>query len=289
MTEITIAEMAKAAKQADDKQTGSTETTAFTNLMAAEWIKMRSLRSMRWGLALTVLGVLWMNINSALADAADYHSGDSHEPIDGRHEIFTNNGHMVVLLVFGALGAILVVGEYTTGLIRGTFAAVPDRSAVIAAKLVVATLASTAIGIGVVAISYAGTQAIIAGDYGALSPTTDGVPMLVAASVLLFPLSALIGFGLGTLIRNSASTIVAVVALLLLLPNVVESRIHRWINDLHNAMPFSAWQRLSDPEGRPATPHNFADPGIGGSWLVYAVWAVVPVILAFVLVRKRDV
>jgi hypothetical protein len=46
--------------------------------------------------------------------------------------------------------------------------------------------------------------------------------MLLAASVLLFPLSALIGFGIGTLIRNSASTIVAVVTLLLLLPNIVE-------------------------------------------------------------------
>jgi hypothetical protein len=55
-------------------------------------------------------------------------------------------------------------------------------------------------------------------------------------------------------------------------------------------MPFSAWQRLSiGPKGRPATAYYFGDPGIGGSWLVYAVWAVVPVILAFVLVQKRDV
>jgi ABC-type transport system involved in multi-copper enzyme maturation permease subunit len=282
--------MTELDKVAAIKTADITKTTAFMNLMAAEWIKMRSLRSMRWGIALTALGVLWLNINSALADADNYQPGTPYQPTDGQHEIFTNNSHMVVLLVFGALGAILVVGEYTTGLIRGTFAAVPDRRAVVAAKLVVATLASTAIGIVIIAVSFAATQALIAGDYGALSPTTDGVPMLLAASVLLFPLSALIGFGIGTLIRNSASTIVAVVTLLLLLPNIVESRIHRWINDLHNAMPFSAWQRLSiGPKGRPATAYYFGDPGIGGSWLVYAVWAVVPVILAFVLVQKRDV
>jgi ABC-2 type transport system permease protein len=264
--------------------------TDFRNLMAAEWIKMRSLRSMRWGMALAAIGILWMNVNAALADAADYKKGDEVQAIDGRHEIFTNNSHLVVLMVFGALGAILMVGEYSTGLIRGTLAAVPDRNAVVAAKLVVATLATTAAGIVIVAVSYGATQAVISGDYGSLSPTTDGVPMFLAASVLLFPLSALVGFGIGALIRNSASTIIAVVTVLMLIPNFLDSHVHAWINDLHNAMPFSAWQRLTDgPNSRPATPGHFADPGIGGSWLVYALWAVVPVLLAFALVRKRDV
>ncbi|MEY9930037.1 ABC-2 type transport system permease protein [Catenulispora sp. GP43] len=261
----------------------------FKNLMAAEWIKMRSLRSMRWGMVLSAVGILWMNINAALADASNFKKGDSHSPVDGQHEIFTNNSHMIVLMVFGALGAILMVGEYSTGLIRGTFAAVPDRSAVVAAKIVVAILAATGAGVVIVAASYACTQAIIAGDYGALSPATHGLWIFLSASVLLFPLSALVGIGLGTLIRNSASTIVAVVTILMLIPNFVVSRIHPWINDIHNAMPFTAWQRLDGSPGRPAAPGVFADPTVGGSWSVYAVWAVVPVVMAFVLVRKRDV
>lgn len=262
----------------------------FKNLMAAEWIKMRSLRSMRWGMALAALGILWMNVNAALADAGNFKKGDRVQAIDGRHDVFTNNSHMIVLMVFGALGAILMVGEYSTGLIRGTFAAVPDRNAVVAAKLVVATLVSTLAGIVIVAVSYGATQAIISGDYGSLSPAADGVPMFLAASVLLFPLSALVGFGIGALIRNSASTIIAVVTVLMLVPNFLESHVHAWINDLHNAMPFSAWQRLTaGTKGQPASPGHFADPGIGGSWLVYAGWAVLPVLLAFVLVRKRDV
>lgn len=261
----------------------------FKNLMAAEWIKMRSLRSMRWGMALSAAGILWMNVNAALADASNYKKGDRSSPVDGQHEIFTNNSHLIVLMVFGALGAILMVGEYSTGLIRGTFAAVPDRNAVVAAKIVVATLAATVAGLVVVAASYACTQAIIAGDYGALSPTTHGLPMFLAASVLLFPLSALVGLGIGTLIRNSASTIVAVVTILMLVPNFLVSRIHAWINDLHNATPFAAWQRLDGGHGHPAAPGVFADPTVGGAWTVYAVWAVVPVLIAFALVRKRDV
>jgi ABC-type transport system involved in multi-copper enzyme maturation permease subunit len=264
--------------------------TDFKNLMAAEWIKMRSLRSMRWGMALAALGILWMNINGAVADASNYEKGQQHEAVDGQHDIFTNNGHLIVLMVFGALGAIVMVGEYSTGLIRGTFAAVPDRTAVAAAKIVVATLASTLAGIVITAASYVCTQAIISGDYGSLSPTADGVPMFLAASVLLFPLAVLVGLGIGTLIRNSASTIVAVVVVLMLLPTIIESHVHAWINDIHNALPFAAVQRLSGgTEGHPASPGDFASPGIGGSWLVYAVWAVVPVLLAFALVRKRDV
>ncbi|MFD0637304.1 hypothetical protein ACFQ9X_42775 [Catenulispora yoronensis] len=83
----------------------------FRNLLAAEWIKMRSLRSMRWGLLIGILGVLWMNVNAALADYSNYHPSDQYRPADGLHDIFTNNAHMVALVVFGVLGAIVLVGS----------------------------------------------------------------------------------------------------------------------------------------------------------------------------------
>ncbi|MFD0637303.1 hypothetical protein ACFQ9X_42770 [Catenulispora yoronensis] len=164
----------------------------------------------------------------------------------------------------------------------------PDRRAVVAAKVVVTTAVATVTGVLMVALSYLATQLIIGGRYGYLSPLHEGVPQFLAASVLLVPVAALVGVGLGALIRHSASTSVAVVMVLVMLPNVVFSHVHAWINDLHNAMPFSAWQRLmeGDPRQQPGT---FAEPGVGGSWLVYALWAGISVLIAFVVVERRDV
>lgn len=261
----------------------------FRDLLAAEWIKMRSLRSTLWGYGMGILGVVFLNINGAAADYSNWHQGDAHDPMDGLHDVFTNNAHMVVLLIFGTLGAIVMVGEYSSGLIRPTLAAVPHRRAVVAAKSVVLTAVTTAAGVVMVAASYAVTQMMLAGRYGSLGVGHPGVLRMMAASVLLVPLSALVGMGLGALIRNSATTVFAVAALLALGPSFVESRNHAWINDIHNALPFYAWQRLGYPLHPPHFPGEFAPPTIGGSWLVYLLWSATAVIIAFAAVEARDV
>ena len=46
-------------------------------------------------------------------------------------------GLFLAQLAIGVLGVLIVTNEYATGMIRNTFAAVPQRSAVLAAKLVV--------------------------------------------------------------------------------------------------------------------------------------------------------
>ncbi|WP_326615103.1 hypothetical protein OIE62_05570 [Streptomyces scopuliridis] len=74
------------------------------------------------------------------------------------------------------------------------------------------------------------------GDPGALP--------VVLASALLAPVCALAGLALGAVIRHTAATMTATVAVLVLLPLVLTDGRH-WSAVLDHAMPYQAWIRLS--------------------------------------------
>lgn len=261
----------------------------FRRLVKAEWIKLRSLRSVVLGLLLATAAVLACEVNAAIADRRLLA-----RPAFVLDDVFTNNAHIVVLYVFGSLGAIVIVSEHGSGLIRTTFAAVPDRIAVINAKAVVVAAVTTAAGLLAVAASYLAVAIIGTGRIPLQPLRAADVQWYLASSVLLFPVSALVGLGLGVLIRHAATAMIAVTAVLAVLPQFVTSHAHAWINDLHNAMLFAAWQRLKQPHGfGPAPvlpgPHAFAPATVTGSWFVYAAWPVIAMAVALAVVRRRDV
>jgi ABC-type transport system involved in multi-copper enzyme maturation permease subunit len=253
-------------------------------LLKSEWIKLRSLRSIVLGLVLAAAGVLYCNVNAVVADRRFVPHGAF-----VLSDVFTNNAHIVVLYVFGSLGAMVIVSEYGSGLIRATFAAVPDRTVVIAAKSVVVTAVTAVVGLVTVAASYVAV-ALILGSSLTLDRFRSGdVRLYVVASVALFPVSALVGLGLGVLVRHTAIATIGVTTVLAVLPQFVESQKYAWVNDLHNATPFAAWQRLRMGSAREWQGGAFGNPTITGSWLVYAAWPLIAMALALVAVRRRDV
>ena len=92
-----------------------------------EWIKLRSLRSTWWTLAVTAAGTVGIGV------AVGLNSRNASEDL-------TNNalaGVVPGLLLAGALGVLTMTSEYTSGTIRATLAAIPRRPLVLAAKAAV--------------------------------------------------------------------------------------------------------------------------------------------------------
>jgi hypothetical protein len=117
-----------------------------------------------------------------------------------------------------------------------------------------------------------------------------GAWRVVVASSLLAPVSALVGMGMGALIRHSATTMILTTLVLLLLPAFVTDRYH-WTACVRNALPYNAWVRLVDTGygDHPFTlTPRFPTTATGG-WVVFAVWAGVAAILTVVVVDRRDV
>ncbi|MFG2174439.1 hypothetical protein ACGFMO_24290 [Streptomyces niveus] len=191
------------------------------------------------------------------------------------------------MLVAGSVGALTVVSEYSSGLINTTTVAVPARGAVVLAKAVVAAALWTTVGTVISTGCFLISQAILNGQQAGVPLTHTGVVPALVASVLLAPVGALIGLGFGALIRHSATTMVTSAFTLLMLPPIF-SRSARWSAAVNHAMPVTAWKRLAQHWA--PDPHSLAySATVPGSWAVYAIWPLIAVVLATVVVRDRDV
>ncbi|MFE6962321.1 ABC transporter permease [Streptomyces sp. NPDC057696] len=261
----------------------------FLDLVAAEWIKVRSLRSTPWVIVLVTLVVTGFAAARALADYNNFPHYDAltqREHAFSLGDSFPAEAYLTLMLAAVSVGAIAVVSEYGSGLIRTTTVAVPARGAVVLAKAVVQAVMWTVIGAFVALCSFSVAQAILSGRDAAVSLGDPDALRALAASALLAPVCALVGLGFGVLIRHSATTMVAGTFVLLLLPVFFSSRKPLSVT-FANAMVRNAWQRLAQIYGTPAEAYNGAT--VAGSWTVFVLWPLVALALALVVVRHRDV
>jgi ABC-2 type transport system permease protein len=173
----------------------------FAQAARMEWIKLRSLRSTWWALGVTVAGAI------GVAVAVGVNTKDATADL-------TNNalaGIALGLLLTGVLGVLEVTGEYSSGTIRVTLTAIPNRPLVLAAKAAVFGAVALVVGEAAAFIAF------FAG--GAALPSTITAPTLgqpgVLRAVILggagYGLIGLLGLGLGAIIRHTPAAIAVLV------------------------------------------------------------------------------
>jgi len=174
----------------------------LTQAARMEWIKLRSLRSTWWTLAVTVAATV------GIGAAVGLNSRDASVDL-------TNNalaGVVPGVLLVGVLGVLIMTSEYTSGTMRATLAATPRRSLVLAAKA--AVFGALTLIVGEVASFIAFFAATATLRHGLAAPTL-GQPGVLRAVVLTgaaFCLIGLLGLGLGAIIRHSAAAVGVLVA-----------------------------------------------------------------------------
>jgi len=173
----------------------------FPQVARMEWIKLRSLRSTWWVLAATVAGAV------GIAVAVGVNTEDAAADL-------TNNalaGISLGLLLVGVLGVLVMTGEYSSGTIRTTLVAVPNRPLLLAAKAAVFAVVALVAGeaAGFIAF-FAGGAALPAGIAGP-SLGQPGVLRAVMLSGAGFCLVGLIGLGLGAMVRHTPAAIAVLV------------------------------------------------------------------------------
>jgi ABC-2 type transport system permease protein len=165
----------------------------FTDAARMEWIKLRSLRSTWWTLAVTIAAA------AGIAVAVGVNTEDATADL-------TNNalaGISVGLLLTGILGVLTATAEHTSGTIRSTLAAIPNRPLVVAAKAAVFGAVALAAGEAAAFVSFfAGGAALPDGITG----PALGQPGVLRAVVLGgagYCLIGLLGLGLGAVVRHT--------------------------------------------------------------------------------------
>lgn len=258
----------------------------FAGVLAAEWRKLFSLRSTWWTLGLTIVLMTLMALGQAagITDSLDTPEGAA--VFAGLHgaELVTG-GYQFGMLTIAVLGALLITGEYSTGMIRSTFAAVPTRLPVLAAKaiaLTVLTVITTAIAF---VTSYAATAPILT-DHDLLPSLTDPTTWQIAGGVTAFLVAAaLFALGIGTLLRSTAGSVTVAITTLLLLPGILQFITVDWVQDAMEYLPLpaaTAFVTVSDA---------FGGAGDLTAWqgaAIVAAWAIVPMVAAAIVLRRRD-
>ncbi|OSP39351.1 ABC transporter permease [Streptomyces sp. 13-12-16] len=261
----------------------------FRDLVAAEWLKHRSLRSTWIAYGATALAVIGLNTGIAYDTYSHWTLQVSKDRDSFAHDgialqqAFSANAALLMALAIGAIGALTIIGEYSTGTIRTTFAAVPSRRSVMAAKAVVVTVVTTVFGAFVAGVSFTVTQAILDGRDAGVSIGDPGAFRVVLASALLAPVCALVGFAFGAVIRHTASAVITSVMVILVLPLVFTDGRH-WSAVVRHTLPYPAWLRLVEVGDSP----TLFPWTTGGAWTVYAVWACAACAIAVTSVHLRD-
>ncbi|MDG4800339.1 ABC transporter permease subunit [Micromonospora sp. WMMD980] len=244
-------------------------------VVRAEWIKFRSLRSSLILLAATVVvfAALGLGFSAFLADAtiepgtpAPPGGPSSLDPLGA-----SLGGVNLAQLLIGTLGVPLTAGEYATGMIRTSLAAVPTRWPVLAAKVTVLAGASLAVLGPAALLTFLGGQAIL-GDEG-ISLGDPGVPRAVLGTAAYLAVVGVLGAALGSLLRTTAGALTSVVALLLVVPGVVSLLPESWSDPISPYLPSNAGQAVMSVGTNP----DLLSPGAGaavlGAWLLVLLGA----------------
>ncbi|GGP05956.1 ABC transporter permease [Nonomuraea glycinis] len=246
----------------------------------AEWTKLRTLPST--GRLLLALVAVTVAVSVAAATVVSCASaGCGYDP--AKISLFGIQAGQAVVAVL-AVGAIS--GEFGTGLIRTTLAAMPNRIAVLAVKAVLLTgLTLAAGGLAVLGSALAGQRILLGNGFPPARLAFDG-PMVRAAvgSVLYLALVALLSLGIATAVRDSAAAIGVVLGLLYLFPAVIlmipdpDLATLLWqISPTTAGLTIQATTQLS---GLPLSPWA----GLG----VLAAWAGAALVTGGLLLRARD-
>ncbi|WP_405089872.1 ABC transporter permease [Micromonospora sp. NBC_01392] len=253
-------------------------------VVRSEWIKFRSLRSSLIMLAATVVvfAALGLGFSTFLADAtiepgtpAPPGGPSSLDPLGA-----SLGGVNLAQLLVGTLGVLLAAGEYGTGMIRSSLAAVPTRWPVLAGKVVVLAGVVLAVLVPTTLLTFLGGQAIL-GDQG-ISLSDDGVLRAVLGTAGYLAAVGVLGAALGSLLRTTAGALTSVVALLLVVPGVVSLLPESWSERISPYLPSNAGQAFMSVGGG----GDLLSPGAGAT--VLAAWLVVLLGAALVLLRRRD-
>jgi len=180
------------------------------------------------------------------------------------------------LVIAGLFGAIAVAREYGHGTVVLTFLATPRRLKAILAQLAAAFVAGSVLGLVGAAIS-AGSVAtgLTATDYGFMVSAAD-LSQVLAASTLAGAAGAVLGAGIGALIRNTGGAVTGTFLLLVILPPLAV----QMVSEAFSWMPGTLATVVSGVSN---------EVGIGAAIAAIAMWAVVPAAVGLAAVTRRDV
>ncbi|MEF9906448.1 ABC transporter permease [Streptomyces sp. P9-A2] len=254
---------------------------AAAQVIRSEWTKIRSVASTMWTLSLAVvvtvaLGIL---ISALSANEFDTMGARNRTAFDPTFISFAGMGlGQLAMIVFGVL---VVSNEYSTGMIRTSLAAVPQRGGFLAGKLGVATALALVVSMATSFAAFFLGQAML-GEHKA-SLGDDGVLRAVLGGGLYMTLIAVFSMGVATMLRSPMLSLGILMPFFFLISNILGNvdatkKIGRFLPDQAGSRIMRVVPPLDDD-----TPY-----GPWGGLGIMVLWVIVALAGGYLVLKKRD-
>jgi ABC-2 type transport system permease protein len=250
-------------------------------VLQSEWTKIRSVRSTVWTLALAFLvtvilgGVICLVFNNTW-DSLDDNDKLTFDPTNT--SFFGMTLGQLALIVFGVL---VISSEYSTGMIRTSLAAVPQRGSFYAAKVTVAGLLALVVGMATSFLTFFLGQSLLGSHRAHIGD--PGVFRAVFGAGLYMTLMVLLCVGAAAILRSPMLGLGILMPFFFLVSPIL-SAVPK-VKKVARYFPDQAGQKIMQ-----VVPSNDDHTSYGpwGGIVIMAVWVAAALIGGYLVLRNRD-
>ncbi|NGO71477.1 ABC transporter permease [Streptomyces boncukensis] len=251
-----------------------------SRVLKSEWTKVRSVRSTVWTLALALVVTVGLGALICLLTNNEYDDMSAHDKMTFDATFVSFAGMGLGQLAMIAFGVLVVSAEYSTGMIRNSLAAVPQRGVFLLCKVIVVGLLVLLVGMVTSFVTFFLGQSLL-GDHG-VSIGDHGVLRAVLGGGLYMTLIALFAVGVAFILRSPLLTFGILMPWFFLIANILgevnaTKKIAQYLPDQAGQTVMTVVQESLD---RPYGPWQ--------GLLIMVAWTVAALVAGFAVLKRRD-
>ncbi|MFD5792498.1 ABC transporter permease [Streptomyces diastatochromogenes] len=254
---------------------------AAVQVVRSEWTKIRSVASTVWTLSLAVVVTLALGVLISALSRSQYDNMPVRERLSFDPTVISFAGMTLGQLALIVFGVLVVSNEYSTGMIRVSLAAVPQRATFLFSKIAVATALALAVGMVTSFAAFFLGQAML-GSLG----TRIGDPGVLRAVIgggLYMALIAMFSMGVAAMLRSPMLSLGILMPFFFLISNILGNvdatkKIGRYLPDQAGSRIMQVVPRIDDD-----TPY-----GPWGGLGIMVLWVIAALVGGYAVLRKRD-
>ncbi|MEV2232858.1 ABC transporter permease [Streptomyces phaeochromogenes] len=254
---------------------------AATQVVRSEWTKIRSVASTVWTLSLAAVVTVALGVLISLLSKNEFDDLSRNDRLSFDPTFISFAGMSLGQLAMIVFGVLVVSNEYSTGMIRTSLAAVPQRGTFLFSKIAVATGLAFVVALVTSFVAFFLGQAMLGSHRAQIGG--PGVLRAVIGGGLYMTLIALFSMGVATMLRSPMLSLGILMPFFFLisailgnvdatkkvgqyLPDQAGSKIMQVVTPIDDDVPYGPWG------------------GLG----IMVLWVLAAVVGGYVLLKKRD-
>ncbi|MCB5165183.1 ABC transporter permease [Streptomyces bambusae] len=252
-------------------------------VLASEWTKIRTVASTSWTLVSAFVVTVALGAALCALTKAQFHNLSDLERATFDPTLVSFTGMVLGQLAMVVFGVLVVGTEYSSGMIRTSLAAVPQRTVFLFGKISVATVLALVVGLVTSFLSFFLGQALLGGHR-----TSIGEPNVLRAvfgAGLYMALIAVFSMGVAAMLRSSMLSLGILMPFFFLVSQILAAvpgakEVARYFPDQAGA---KIMQVVPQAMGSDKTPY-----GPWGGLGIMLVWVAAALLGGWLVIKHRD-